>query len=562
METRIRFGDFVSEASVRQREVSYNDLAALAPEQAARIHIRATEAADLLKPYVTPRFMEQAKAVVPLALYLVLFQLLMLRQGVANSWSVTAGLTAVMAGLMFFMEGLKLGLMPLGEAIGNSLPARRPLPVVLLVTFLLGIGVTLAEPAIGALQAAGKIVNPDAAPVLYSLLTAQATLLKSAVAIGVGLAAVLGTLRFVYNWSLKPLIYLSVLPALALTLYAYFDPNMRQVIGVAWDCGAVTTGPVTVPLVIALGIGVAAAVGKGESKLQGFGIVTLASLFPIIMVLLTPLLMDVPVAAPVAVAAGALAWYNRSPAVEIVAAIQAIVPLVLYLLLVMKFVARKAIPNLRYVMYGVVLAVAGMAVFNLGLTYGLANLGGQSGSLIPAAFMNLEGVPGSPLYFFALGIAIAASFSWFLGFGATLAEPALNALGMTVENLTNGAFKKSMLMYAVSIGVATGITLGVLKVIFDWNLLYLLIPGYLLLLVVTYLSSEEFVNVGWDSAGVTTGPVTVPLVLAMGLGLGNAVKALDGFGILSLASLCPILSVLLLGLWVQWRNRKLTEAGA
>jgi hypothetical protein len=102
----------------------------------------------------------------------------------------------------------------------------------------------------------------------------------------------------------------------------------------------------------------------------------------------------------------------------------------------------------------------------------------------------------------------------------------------------------------------------VLKVIFGWNLVYFLIPGYLLLLVVTYLSSEEFVNVGWDSAGVTTGPVTVPLVLAMGLGLGNAVSALDGFGILALASLCPILSVLLMGLYVQQRNRRLGASAA
>jgi membrane protein DedA with SNARE-associated domain len=132
---------------------------------------------------------------------------------------------------------------------------------------------------------------------------------------------------------------------------------------------------------------------------------------------------------------------------------------------------------------------------------------------------------------------------------------------MTVENLTNGAFKKSMLMYAVSIGVATGLGVGVLKVIYGWQLPYILIPGYLLLLVVTYLSSEEFVNVGWDSAGVTTGPVTVPLVLAMGVGLGNAVNAVEGFGILALASLFPILSVLTLGLYVKWRNRKVEAEG-
>jgi hypothetical protein len=551
----------VSEVALQQRQVSMNDLARLAPEQADQIQVQATEAAALLKPYAVPRFMEQARAVVPLALYLALFQILMLRQGVDRSWAVTAGLVAVMAGLMLFMEGLKLGLMPLGETIGNTLPARSPLPVVLLVTFLLGIGVTLAEPAIGALQEAGKIVNPDRAPVLFTLLTSQANLLKALVGIGVGAAAVLGTLRFVYNWSLKPLIYMSVVPTLLLTAYAFFDPEMRQVIGLAWDCGAVTTGPVTVPLVLALGIGVAGAVGKGESKLQGFGIVTLASLFPIVTVLLSPLFMG-EVAPPAASAAAAapLAWYDKSPGLEVRAALQAIVPLVLYLMLVMKFVARKPIQNLRYVVYGVILAVAGMAIFNLGLTYGLANLGGQSGSLIPAAFMKLEAVTGSPLYAYALGIAIAAVFAWFLGFGATLAEPALNALGITVENLTNGAFKKSMLMYAVSVGVATGIALGVLKVIYGWELFYFLVPGYILLLVVTYLSSEEFVNVGWDSAGVTTGPVTVPLVLAMGLGLGNAVSALDGFGILALASLCPILSVLLMGLYVQWRNRKMQAA--
>jgi hypothetical protein len=434
--------------------------------------------------------------------------------------------------------------------------------VVLGVCFLLGIGVTLAEPAIGALQEAGKIVNPANAPVLALFLTSKAYLLKAAVGIGVGLAVVVGTLRFVYGWSLKPIIYLSTLPTLALTAYALTHPQMKQLIGVAWDCGGVTTGPVTVPLVLALGIGVASAVGKGESKLQGFGIVTLASLFPIVGVMILPLLGDYSQAPTVAAAPAILAWHEQSPVLEVKAAIQAIVPLVLYLMLVMKFVARRSIANLRYVLYGVVLAVVGMAVFNLGLTYGLANLGSQSGSLIPAAFMAVSAVPGSPLYLFALGIAIAALFAWFLGFGATLAEPALNALGLTVENLTNGAFRKSMLMYAVSAGVATGLSLGVLKVIYGWELAYFLIPGYLLLLVVTHFSSEEFVNVSWDSAGVTTGPVTVPLVLAMGVGLGNAVNALEGFGILALASLCPILSVLLLGQWVQWRNRRATEAGA
>ena len=149
-----------------------------------------------------------------------------------------------------------------------------------------------------------------------------------------------------------------------------------------------------------------------------------------------------------------------------------------------------------------------------------------------------------------------------LGLGATLAEPALNAMGLTVEDLTNGAFRKRLLMYSVAVGVAFGIAIGVAKVVFGWPLFWLLLPSYLLVLFLTAISSEEFVNVAWDSAGVTTGPVTVPLVLAMGAGLGQAVQASEGFGILAMASVAPITSVLLMGLWVRMASRRSTPVPA
>jgi hypothetical protein len=197
-----------------------------------------------------------------------------------------------------------------------------------------------------------------------------------------------------------------------------------------------------------------------------------------------------------------------------------------------------------------------MIIFNVGLSYGLAKLGGQSGGLVPAAFTQLSEVNGSPLFEFSIGLFVALIFAWLLGFGSTLAEPALNALGMTVENLTNGAFRKSLLLYAVSFGVGTGIALGVLKIIFDIPIAWLIIPGYTIAVFLTWLSTEEFVNIAWDSAGVTTGPVTVPLVLAMGLGFGNAVGAVEGFGILSMASIGPIISVLVTGQWIQWQVKQ------
>ena len=541
------------------------------PAIIGQVQFDKSEKYSLLKPYVSVRFMDQFKAVVPLAVYLALFLILVLRQSVDESLLITGGLFAVIVGLMFFMEGLRIGLMPFGTIIGHSLPQRSPLPLVLLVTFLLGIGVTFAEPAIGALQAAGANISVERAPYLYALLNEWSGVLVLVVGAAVGLAAVLGTLRFLYDWSLKPLIYAALFPVLALTLYASTDPNLTSALGLAWDAGAVTTGPVTVPLVLSLGVGIAAAVGNGDSGLSGFGIVTLASLFPITGVLLltlflvntvTPAEIITSAHAAAAVDATSLAWYQRSPGVEIILGIRAILPLVLFLFLVLKFLLGEKLPHAREVFLGIALTIIGMCIFNIGLTYGLSKLGDIAGSLVPSAFMGIEGVEDSPIFGYGAGLLIALIFAWILGFGATVAEPALNALGITTEELTNGVFKKKKLIISVSFGVAFGICLGLAKLIFDWPLVWLIVPGYAIAIVLTAFSSETFVNIAWDSAGVTTGPITVPLVLAMGLGFGNATNAVEGFGILCMASIGPIISVMITGLWSQFTVFRQAKAAA
>ena len=574
MDRKIRFGSYIREITIRQKLISYNNLVPEIQQDAngidipyipPKLKLRNIDIYRLVQPYISIRLYEQAKAVIPLAAYLILFQLFILRQDLTDSQVIMAGLVSVIIGLMMFMEGLKVGLMPFGETIGNSLPTKSPLYVVLTVTFLLGIGVTFAEPAIGALKTAGSIVDVTRAPYLYTLLNEWSDVLVLIIGMGVGLAAVLGTLRFIYGWSMKPFIYCTMVPTLGLTLYIMSDPELAKILGLAWDCGAVTTGPVTVPLVLSLGIGIASSAGKGHSSLSGFGIVTLASLFPIIGVMILAIFVSSTTSVDLIIANAAqlgnavsdITWYESTPWQEMILGVQAIVPLVLFLIFVMYFILNEKIKHKAMMIYGISLCVVGMVIFNIGLSYGLAKLGGQSGGLVPAAFTDISLVANSPLYSLTLGISIAALFAWFLGLGATLAEPALNALGTTVENLTNGAFRKSMLMYSVSIGVAFGIAIGVLKIIFDIPIAYLLLPGYVLGLILTALSTEEFVNIAWDSAGVTTGPVTVPLVLAMGLGFGNAMGSVEGFGILSMASICPIIAVLSTGLWVQWKiNRR------
>jgi hypothetical protein len=574
----ISYGRFIKESSsVKYTTISYNQLTQGNHKAQGKIKLRGLDIYRLLQPYISVRFMDQFKALMPLVVYLVLFQFFILKQPIADALLITGGLSAVIIGLMFFMEGIEQGLMPLGNMIGNTLPKRLSLGWVLFIAFLLGIGVTFAEPAIGALKAAGATVpyldpaTGEAAKsiYLYALLNMYTTPLVLLVGVGVGLAAVLGTVRFVKGWSLKPYIYLALLPVILLTIYFMSNDYLSNILGLAWDSGAVTTGPVTVPLVLALGIGIASAAGSGNNSLSGFGIVTLASLFPIMVVELLALYvyMSVPVEEILLQASQlstttqtTLSWYETSPGEEIILGVRAIIPLVIFLFFIMLVVLKEKIKDFGRVAYGIVLAVIGMCIFNIGLTYGLSMLGGQSGSLIPAAFTQIvadDGTVISQIYPYVVGIGIAIAFAWILGFGATLAEPALNALGQTVENLTNGVFKKKMLIYAVSIGVGTGIALGIVKIIFQIPLGYLLIPAYGLAVVLTVLSSEEFVNIAWDSAGVTTGPITVPLVLAMGLGIAGAIGGTDGFGILSLASIGPIISVLSTGLYVKYKHKSL-----
>ncbi len=599
----------------------------------------------ILYPYFAENFLEQVRSVWFIIAYLVLFQILVLGLPIVYASMIGVGILIVAVGLMFFMEGLRLGLMPLGETIGAVLPRNSPLPVILGFAFILGLGATFAEPAISVLKAAGSGVQPEQAPLLFSLLNDFAGQLVTAVGVGVGLAVLLGVLRFFYGWSLKVLIIPFVLVLCALTAAMNMNPITQPILALAWDCGAVTTGPVTVPLVLALGVGVCRMIGSGDSSNAGFGIVTLASLFPILAVLLLGLfhfqakdyfgadnysgatVVSPAVASSVLPASeqralisdqefalfvedrqalddleirfeggepqlrdGEIVLSNPTvvlsrPLVErprmvsdaqwdegksilagfsqaLLESLRAIVPLCLFLFLTLRLILREKIQRIDEIAIGVGFAVLGMCLFVLGISLGLTPLGTQLGSNVPGTFAaitpwGMQGTEGPLFESENAGKALAALFGFFLGYGATLAEPALNALGNTVEKITVGAFKKKLLMQSVAIGVGMGIAAGVCKIAYNIPLAWMLLPSYLGLVALTLISSEEFVNFGWDSAGVTTGPITVPLVLAMGLGIGaNVPGIIDGFGVLALASVGPIITVLLIGRLVAARQSR------
>lgn len=552
-EKTIRYGQFLGAIRRHHRQISFNQVVALEKAMpVTRSRLRLIDFHRLLTPYVSVRFSEQAKAVVPLAMMLIGFQALALRSSPDEAQTIALGICAVMLGLMFFMEGVKLGLMPFAENIGFLMPSRSATAVILGFGGLLGVAATFAEPAIGALQAAGQSVSAERAGLLKSLLVSRSDWLVLAVAGGVGGAVMLGLLRFMFGWRLKVLV-LSIVPVcLGLTVYVASQPGLASVIGLAWDCGGITTGPVTVPLVLAVGIGVAASAGRGENPLSGFGIVTLASLFPVMAVLAVAILFStqaLPAFEPVQ--AAQLMWYEETPFVEMGGALRAILPLVFLLFVVQRLVLRHKTKGLNVLLYGIFMALLGMMVFNLGLTAGLVELGNQAGNNVPWAFSPHRETGAAPLYPRALGLTMTLVFAFCIGYGATVAEPALNAMGLTVENLSDGAFKKRLLIHAVAFGVGLGAALGVAKILFGLSLAYILVAAYSLALALTVFSREELVNLAWDSAGVTTGPVTVPLLLALGVGLAEAVGAAEGFGILALCSAGPIISVLAVGLWID-----------
>ncbi|WP_143478197.1 DUF1538 domain-containing protein [Pseudobacteriovorax antillogorgiicola] len=603
------------------------------------------ETLSLLLPYVRKRLMEQVKAVFIVVAYMLSFQVFILGTPINDASEVVFGLGLVIVGLAFFMEGLILGLMPLGETLGLKLPRKAHLSMIMVFAFAMGMGATFAEPAIGILRAAGKDVTPWEAPLLFRLLNKDTHILVNFVSLGVGLAVSMGVLRFIYHFSLKPALYIGVSSILLMTAIASLDKELSAILGLAWDCGAVTTGPVTVPLVLSLGVGISRMTGSDRSETSGFGVVTLASLFPIGMVLALGFILNP--STPNTMTKKAFSDPKKKEAVMVLfkdeahyqsyvgessqksleaqtrgeshwrvlsqgvlGAMQAILPLCLGMILVLTLWVRERLTHGDEVGLGILFAVIGMSIFNIGIELGLANIGRQVGHVLPSAYKTIEldderhisnfsedmvyaasTAKGETKRFFyledggqylrvpydrakldpirqvysfrttrgplfgdtknRLGTIVILIFAFILGYGATLAEPALNALGNTVENLTAGSLRKTLLMHSVALGVGLGLTLGMVKIVWNVPIIFLLAIPYLILLVLTAISSESFVNIAWDSAGVTTGPITVPLVIAMGLGIGGQSGVVEGFGILAMASVCPILVVLCVGLWVQ-----------
>ena len=405
--------------------------AAAEPPSAATQARDNKRAAQLWLAYVGRRLYEQFTAVGLISSYLVAFHWLVL--GKPPNATILLALIAVVVGISLFMEGFLIGIMPLGELLGKGLPTQFSLHGSLFTCFCLGFACTLAEPAMGALELAGGMVSVKEAPYLWLLLNEWNFVLVASIGLGVGVAALVGVLRLLKKWSIKPVILASCSTVLFFTLLSVWA-GLPELVGLAWDTGAVTTGAVTVPIVLGLGLGIISTTrkeGEAENALDGFGIVTLASLYPVVFVIVIGMCCAF-IMSPEEIdhmaqnfnrqlAKDPAGWLFVSPMKEVTYTTRAIVPLVGMLVGLIRWGLGEQLPQIAInllddgktgteaaaaeqraaegreraasetgvgngeeyddeyetkvsPLVGVLIAYVGLCVFNMGLNYGLAVL--------------------------------------------------------------------------------------------------------------------------------------------------------------------------------------------
>jgi len=218
-----------------------------------------------------------------------------------------------------------------------------------------------------------------------------------------------------------------------------------------------------------------------------------------------------------------------------------IVPIVGFLLVLQLVVLRTPIANLKQIIVGIVFSILGLTLFTQGLKMGLLPLGQEVG----------ESLPTSGNIWLVLGVGFV------MGYGVALAEPALHSLGLQMEEYSAGLVSRNVVVHAVASGVGFGILLGLLKIVLKIPLIYLLAPAYVIAIIFALIAPKSIVGAAFDSGGVTTGPVTVPTIIALGVGMANALGGRDplqdGFGLVGLAAACPVISVLLIGTIIGYR---------
>jgi len=475
---------------------------------------------------------ESLRDLMPIILVIMFFQLVVI-QSVPENWMGTAiGLAIVGVGLAIFLLGLEVGIFPVGEGLAADFANKGSTMWIVIFAFMIGFGTTIAEPAL-------SVIADKAASISSGRI--DAFFLRMVVAFSVGFAIVVGVWRIIKG---HPIHYYIISGYILVVAATFFSP--KEIVGLAFDLGGVTTSTVTVPLVAALGIGLASTIKGRNPILDGFGLIAFASLTPMIFVQFYGIYVyqfvdvstiDVPVITQVLEAGVSSATdYSLLGILEgLVSVAMDVVPILAVILFFQYVILKKPIENLKEVLIGFGLVILGLDAFIIGLEMGLFSLGETMAFELTQTGNNF----------------IIYTFSFAIGFSTTMAEPSLTAIARKAKEISDGKINDFVLRMFVAVGVAIGISLGAFRIVNGGEIVYYIMAGYIFVIALTFIAPKYIIPIAYDSGGVTTSTVTVPLVAALGLGLATNIPGrdplIDGFGLIAFASLFPMIMVMAYG---------------
>lgn len=427
-------------------------------------------------------------------------------------------------GIALFNLGADLAMTPMGEHIGAGLTKTKKLSLLLSVCFSMGVLITVAEPDLTVLATqVADIINPTA--------------LTVSVGVGVGIFLLISVLKIIFRKPLSSILMFFYMILFALTALIAIN-GKADFLALAFDSGGVTTGPITVPFIMALGVGIAITLGGRNVEENSFGLIAMCSVGPILAVIALGIFAD-----------GDLTYqlpdYSMdshlgknflptllSVAKEVIVAIGLIAIFFFILQVIFLKLPKK---KLFQILIGIAYTVVGLVVFLTAVSVGFMPIGYKMGT---------ELASGSSW--------MIVVFGFILGTVVVLAEPAVHVLNKQVEEITGGTVSKTSMMIALSVGVGISIGLSMLRIIFDFNILYYLIPGYFISLGLSFFVPGLYTAIAFDSGGVASGPLTSSFILPFAVGvcciIGGESKIMsNAFGIVAMVAMTPLITIQLLG---------------
>lgn len=470
---------------------------------------------------------EAAMSVLPVAVIIFLVTLTpFVELSVAESLIFLVSALLLCLGIALFSFGAEIAMLPMGQQVGSSLTKLKKPHLLLIVAFILGVLITVAEPDLSVLaQQVKELINPLAFTFI--------------VGIGVGLFLLLAILRIIIkeNFSAMLLFFYMLLFALS-ALIAYGNPDF---LALAFDSGGVTTGPITVPFIMALGVGVAATLGGRNAGENSFGLIALCSVGPILSVLLLGIFFqgNIEYDLPSYAQAGYTLHVGAETAITFLETIGEVAVslalLVAFFFLFNFLILHLPKKQLLKIVLGIGFTFVGLVLFLTAVKIGFMPVGYKVGYSLS------EQHP-----------AFLVAFATVLGMVAVLAEPAVHVLKKQIQDITEGSVSSLSVSVALAVGVGLSIGLSVIRIIFDFNILYYLVPGYLLSFALSFCVPKLYTAIAFDSGGVASGPLMSGFILPFAIGVcvnlqgANKIFA-DAFGVVAMVAMAPLITIQFLG---------------